>query len=191
MAGTTTPNALCANGAQYQTNFNQYVTQCRDTADTRLADQFFSNSKAQYKSIFETLRAQSTDFLLTGDNIMTVSSLSGNSGATVNSRLDELTKKKDIITADIRKYRSLAEAADKTFLDDIMHGPPKKELAPSLQDASLLLFCVGWLFITLTLVAVRWGSYRNGGGGWKNGLFTLAVMLLVTMCLYALLKQVA
>ena len=188
MAANTTPNALCANGAQYQTNFNQYVTQCRNAADTRLADQFFSNSKAKYKTIFETLRAQTTDFLLTGDNLMAVSSLSGNSNTSVNSRLNELSKKKDLLTADIRKYRGLAEAADKTFLDDIMHGPPKKELAPSLQDASLLLFSVGWLFIAITLVAVRWGS---PGGGWKNGLFALAIMLLVTMCVYALLKQVA
>lgn len=188
MSRNTTPNALCANGAQYQTNFNQYITQCRDAADVRLADQFFSNSKAKYKAIFENLRAQSTDFLLVGDNLMTVSNLAGNSTSSVNDRLNDLSKKHDILTAEIRKYRGLAEAADKTFLDDILHGPPKEEIAPSLQDASLLLFSLGWLFITITLVAVRWGS---PGGGWKNGLFTLAIMLLVTMCLYALLKQVA
>ena len=188
MAQTSTPNALCANGAQYQTNFNNYVTQCRSADDTRVANQFFSNSKVNYKSIFETLRAQCTDFILTANNLMSVSSLSGNSTTGVNSRLNELSKKKDLLTTEIQNYRSIAEAADKTFLDDILHGPPKKELAPSLQDASLLLFWLGWLFITITLVAVRLGS---PGGGWKNGLFALAVMLLVTICLYALLKQVA
>lgn len=181
-------DAKCNTGAEYQANFAKYISQCRDAADTRLADQFFSNSKAKFQKVFQDLRDQYTDLMLTGDNLNTIGSLSGNSLVGVNKRLNELTKKKDLLDDEIRKYRGLAEAADKTFLDDIMHGSPKEELAPSLQDASLLVFWVGWLFILVTLVMVRWGS---PGGGWKNGLFALAIMLLVTLCLFALLKQVA
>lgn len=181
-------DARCNNGAEYQANFAKYVSDCRDAADTRLATQFFSNSARNIKKTFQDSRDQYTDLIVTGDNMINVANLSGNSLAGVNQRLNELSKKKDLLVAEIQKYRGLAEAADKTFLDDIMHGPPKEELTPSLQDATLMLFWIGWIFISLTLVAVRWGS---PGGGWKNGLFTLAIVLLVTMCLFALLKQVA
>ncbi len=181
-------DAKCTAGAEYRIGFEQYISQCRSAADTRVADQFFSNSKEQLKKTFQDLRDQYTDLMVMGDSMVSIANLSGNSVGGVNTRLNELTKKKDMLQAEANHYKRLADASDKGFLDDIMHGTPKEELAPSLQDASLLLFCVGWLFISITLVLVRWGS---PGGGWRSGLFTLVLMLLVTVCLYGLLKQVA
>ena len=64
----------------------------------------------------------------------------------------------------------------------------KKPFIPNLQDLTLLVFWFGWLFMIVTIVAVRWFS---PGGGWKAGSFTMGLMLLVTMCVYALIVQIA
>jgi len=78
--------------------------------------------------------------------------------------------------------------ADRTFLEDVMNGAPQQQTAPTLQDITLLLFWFGWLTLMILLVYVRWAS---PGGGWKSGVFTLALMVFVTICVYALLIRVA
>lgn len=121
-----------------------------------------------------------------------MNSLVGLAGATTdgaNRQLDTLTKRKDELLAQINQYRIVGGAADKSFLEDIMHDrAPKKEVAPSLQDVTLLLFWFGWLVMAATLVAVRWLS---PDGNWRSAAFTLVILLLVTVCMYAILKQVA
>lgn len=170
------------------TNFNEYVRDCRTFDDKARANNFFSASKEKYKAIFSDFRAQYDDLITTGNQISTLAGLSGATTSEANSQLNDLTKKKDMLLEEIKGYRRISDSAEKSFLEDIMHGRPQKELAPSLQDGVLLLFWFGWLVMSLTLVAVRWGS---PGGGWRAGLFTLLLMLLVTIFLFALLKQVA
>jgi hypothetical protein len=69
-----------------------------------------------------------------------------------------------------------------------MNGNPQEESIPTLQDGALMIFWFGWLVMALTLVAVRWFSPQ---GNWKAGAFTAILLFLVTICVYALLQQVA
>ena len=184
MPGVSDPT--CLTGPTV-TGFNTYVSQCRSTDDTSRGNNFFSQSKDKFKNIFTDFKAQYTDLLHTGDSFSVLAGLSGATTSEANNQLNILSKKKTLLLADINSYRRIGDSSDKTFMEDIMHGRPQKELAPSLQDAVLLLFWFGWLVLSITLVAVRWGS---PGGGWRAGSFTLLIMLLVTLVLFALLKQV-
>jgi len=123
-----------------------------------------------------------------GDAIMTVSNLSGNSLEGVDSRITDLQNKKKELQKTIDTHRRQTNSTDKTFLEDVMNGTPQKQTAPTLQDATLLLFWFGWIVIVITLISVRWFS---PGGSWQAGLITLLLLVLVSACLYSLLVQIA
>jgi hypothetical protein len=179
-------DARCLNPGA--TDFNTYVSVCRTSSDIARANTFFSNSTQVYKDTFQKLRAQFDDLLVTGDASNTMAELAGSTTTQTNTELNSLSKKKDVLMAEIDGYRRQAESADKSFLEDVLHGTPKEELVPTLQDATLLLFWAGYLILAVTLVLVRFGS---PGGGWRAGLVALVIMLLVTLVLFALLRQVA
>lgn len=185
---TNQRNATCLPNTTQTKAFTTYVTQCRTASDTARATNFFSNSTQSYKDIFQSLRAQFDDLIVLGDSVNTLTSASGNTVTGVDTQITEHQKKKDKLLAEIRSLRSQSEAADKSFLEDVMHGTPQQEIAPSLQDAVLLLFWFGWLLMTVTLVGIRWMS---PGGNYKAGLFTFAVLFLITICIYAILQKVA
>ncbi len=181
-------NATCLpNTAQTQT-FQTYVSQCRTAADTARATNFFSNSIAEYKGTFQSLRAQFDDLIMLGDKVNSLTNASGQTVNSVDGQIGDLQKKKDKILAEIQSLRRSSEAADKTFLEDVMHGTPKEEVAPSMQDAVLLLFWFGWTVMIVTLVGIRWMS---PGGNYKSGLFTFAILFLITLCVYAIIQKVA
>lgn len=188
-AGTDARNAKCLVGTSESRTFQQYVTDCRTSQDRTRATNFFSESIQKYKDAFESLRAQFDDLIITGDSMNSLVSLSGATTDGVNKQIDTLTKRKDQLLSEINQYRMAGGAADKSFLEEIMHDrAPKKEVAPSLQDVTLLLFWFGWVVMGVTLVAVR---FMSPDGNWKSAAFSLVILLLVTVCLYAILKQVA
>jgi hypothetical protein len=117
-----------------------------------------------------------------------MATLAGTSTASANTQINELSKKKDYLVSELKAIRARVEAADRGFMDSVMHVPNTKPFIPNLQDLTLLVFWFGWLFMTITIVSVRWFS---PGGNWKAGSFTLGLMLFVTMCVYALIVQVA
>lgn len=185
-AGANTGSAICLVGTSETTSFNNYVNSCRTQADTQRANNFFSESVAKYKESFDHFRAQYDDLIVTGDSINSLMGLTGATADGVNRQIDALTKKKDLVKAEIEELRRRGESADKSFLEDIMHAQPKKEAAPSLQDAVLLLFWFGWAVLMATLIAVQFLT-----NGWRSGLFSSAIIALVTLCLFALLRQLA
>jgi len=185
---TDKQDASCLSGTNETTTFNNYIKKCRTINDTRRSTNFFSESKESIKDTFKTLRAQFDDLLMTGDSVDTMLNLTGSTNGTIEKQIGELTKKKESVLQEIKHYRNISDSADKSFLEDIYNGTPQKELAPSLQDATLLLFWFGWLIFIITLTSVRWFS---PSGTWKSGLFTFFLLVLVTLCMYSLLVQIA
>lgn len=185
---TNQRNATCLPNTNQTKAFQTYVSQCRTASDTARATNFFSNSIQDYKNIFQSLRAQFDDLIVLGNNVNTLTNASGQTVSGIDTQISEHQKKKDKLLAEIQHYRRQSEAADKSFLEDVMHGTPQEEVAPSLQDAVLLLFWFGWTVMIATLVGIRWMS---PGGNYKAGLFTFAVLFLLTVCLYAIIQKVA
>jgi hypothetical protein len=185
---TNKKNAICVNGTREFKAFNDYISKCRSDDDTARSTNFFSSSAGLIQVQFQILRAQLDDLIHTGDSISSIMNLTGNTTKQADSKIISLSKKKEVLLQTLKEKRRIADSADKSFLEDIMHHKPKTELAPSLQDATLLLFWSGWITMVLTLSAVRWFS---PGGTWQAGGVTLLLLLLVTVALYSLLIHIA
>lgn len=185
---TNTRNAMCLPVSSQTRTFNEYVNNCRQIPDQRAALNYFSNAQQTYRDSFQRLRAQAQDLLLMGRNTSDLLNLSGGTVGEANKQINALTQRQDQLRREIAHYQRISESADKSFLEDIMHGAPQKESVPTLQDAALLVFWFGWLIMSVVLVAVRWGS---PGGSLSAAAFTLLLLLIVTLCVYALLRQVA
>jgi hypothetical protein len=177
-------SATCLPNSTESQQFQQYLQKCRTSQDTRIANTFLSSTIEKYITLFDSYRAQFTDLIINTDNLYALTS----NTSSLNDEHTALQKQKDKLKDQITYYRRNAGASDKTFLEDIYKETPQKQLSPSLQDAILLLFWFGWLVMSITLIFVRWTS---PGGGWKAGLFVTMVLVLVTLCIFAILVQVA
>jgi hypothetical protein len=187
MSGTDAKNAKCLAGTAETKNFEQYVTSCRTSDDTRRANNLFSPSIADFNATFEQYRAEFDNLIIAGDSMSAMADLTGGTTGQANQQLNDVTKKKDMLLAEIKATRAQVEALDRGFLDTIMQGTPSLENAPTLQDWSLLLFFFSWSLMGLTLVGIR---YVSEGGGWKPAGFTLILYILVTIFVYSLIQQV-
>jgi hypothetical protein len=185
---TNNQNATCLNGTGETQSFQQYISKCRSAKDTQRANNFFSSSIEEYKSIFEGLRAQFDDLIITGDSMSSLVNLAGATTIKANGQIDALSKRKDVLKSEIHHYRQKEQTSDKNFLEDIMHKTPKKEITSTLQDAVLLLFWFGWIVLCSILIIVR---YTSPGGSITSAAFSFVLVLMVTVCIFALLNAVA
>ena len=183
---TNQRDATCLSGTEDTTKFQSYVRRCRTTEDARTALNFLSASMEKYKDIFQSYRDQFNNLLVSADALAT--STSTGTAATLSKQKESLAKRRDTLKQEIQHYRRISNSAEKAFLEDIYRGTPQKEELPSLQDAALFIFWVGWLIMGVALVGVRWGS---PGGTFMSAVFALLILALTTVCVYALLKQVA
>ena len=184
----STPDGRCVTGTDIPNNFQTYMDVCRSKDVKDVSSNFFEQSTRTIQEQFITVRAQSLDLITTGDSVDAVMNLSGNSGSEVKKRIDTLGKQNRELLQSIDEKRRIADSADKSFIEDIMHKTPRKELAPSIQDGVLLLFWFGWVTMMVTLVVIRWFS---PGGTWKAGLFTFLLLTILTICVYGLLLRIA
>lgn len=183
---TNQRDAICLSGTEDSSKFQSYVQRCRTTDDTRVALNFLSASLDKYKRIFQSYRDQFNNLMLTADSFAT--STGAQTASTLNAQKQSLMKRRDTLKQQTQYYRRLADSAEKNFLEDIYRGTPQKEEIPSLQDVALFTFWLGWLIMGIALVAVRWLS---PGGTFMSAVFALLLLALTTVCVYALLKQVA
>jgi hypothetical protein len=187
--GVETADATCLANSLESNTFNTYITKCRTQADNTRSTHFFSESLNEIKDSFAQQRSHFDNLIHTGNSLHTLGSLSQNTKGGVDTRIRDLTEETKTLNTKLQKYRTISSSSDKSFLEDIMNGKtPQKELTPSLQDVTLLLFWFGWTFIIITLTAVRWFSPQ---GTWKEGLSTLFLLLLITFCLYSILVYIA
>lgn len=179
-------DATCLSGTEDSTKFQSYVRRCRTTEDTRIALNFMTDTLEKYMKVFQNYRDQFNNLIISADAIAV------NTNSETTKKLEDQKKalfnRRDKLKEEIAQYRRLSESAEKSFLEDIYRGTPQKEEIPTLQDVALFTFWLGWLIMGLILVAVRWGS---PGGTFMSAVFALLILALTTVCIYALLKQVA
>jgi hypothetical protein len=184
---SNTTNATCLTGSALSQSFTQYVNNCRKGGNQTRVNNFFPVAQ-DFQSNFQKLRSQFDDMIMTGDSMSALANLSGATVSGADQQIRQLEEKKNSVRSEIDKYRRISESADRSFMDTIMEGQPKEQLAPTLQDITLLLFWFGWLVLSVLLVWIRW---KSPGGGFTSGLFTLTLLLVATLCVYALLVNIA
>lgn len=179
-----TKNSKCLSTSSETSQFKTYIDQCKTPSDTAVATTFLSGTIDKYKGLFSTRRAQYDDLIITGNNL---AALNGSTGD-MDSQINKLSKQKAELQHQIEVNRSESSAYDQTFLEDIYNGTPDKKLAPTLQDVSLLLFWFGWLVMSVVLIYVR---TMSPGGTFQSGLFVFVLLLLVTLCVFAIISYAA
>lgn len=187
-------NVACTNPNEVRNQIQRIAGACNDAAAKTRVDQFFiessdpTNSPAnQFKQIFAQLRAQADDLLRMGDAQASVANLAGNSLGGIAKEYKQLEKRKATLIADVEANQRQSEAANKSFLEDIMHTTPTGEPFPSLQDVALYIFAIGWGLLVFVLVAVRTFSPT---GTWRAGLVTFVFLVVVTGTLYSILYMI-
>jgi hypothetical protein len=187
MSGATnTTNAQCLSTSAETNTFNRYIQSCRTTPDNSRVTNFFGNANQDFKSAFELAKAEYDNLITTGNGTNDLATLSGSTVAQTDSRISALTKKKDLLLAEIKAIKAQGEAADRSFMNEIVNGNPQAGPIPSLQDMALLLFWFAWLVMIVTLLGVRWSS-----AGFTGAVSTFIILFLVTIVVYAILQQVA
>lgn len=186
---TSDTNSICLTNAQLGSNtFPQYVQTCLKDGDLARVNTIFKSLESQFIDAWRESRAEFGNLLNTYIGINTFKKNTNSSTEDANATLTTLTKKKDQLEEELKRYKSEAEAKNQSFLDSILQGTPKETLTPTLQDATLMLFWFGFILLGVTLIFVRWFS---PGGNWKSGLFASILLILITLCIYAVLQQVA
>jgi hypothetical protein len=184
-----TENATCLNGQNVgNMTFETYVNTCLKDGDRTKLNTLFNEFGDKIGLTYNAAWREFSALMATYDGINTFKTNTNSTTTDADATLVTLNKKKEELKEELKRYRSEAEAKNQSFLDSILQGTPKETLTPTLQDATLLLFWFGWILLGVTLIFVRWFS---PGGGWKSGLFATLLLLLVTLCLYAVLQKVA
>jgi hypothetical protein len=187
---TAQENAKCLGDVSIgDQTFGQFVNTClqSNNNNTRL-NTIFKSLESQFIDAWVQSRAEFGNLMNTYKGINTFKQNTNSTTTDADATITTLTKKKEDLSEELKRYKSEADAKNQSFLDSILQGTPKETLSPTLQDATLLLFWFGWILLGVALIFVRWMS---PGGGWKSGLFATLLLLLVTLCLYAVLQQVA
>jgi hypothetical protein len=182
----TSPSATCLAGDASSVAFQQYIKSCRNNInknDDAIANNFLSEAIDKYKNIFDSYRAQYTDLMIATENVQSTTQ----NVSSLSEQLNNLQKQKQKLIEEIKHYKMEAGAADRMFLEDAYNGTPKEKTAPTLQDFALLLFWFSWLVMSVVLIAIRCMS----PGGWQAGLFVFVILLLVTLCVFAIINYAA
>ena len=128
------------------------IDKCTSSEELTRNNQFVS-STLNLKQDISALQANITDSLMTGDS-MFGSMGNGTITKQVDMRNEDLKKKKDALSATIRKNEAIIERSSRDFSDvkDTVPEPQKKRILHVLEDYTLALLVFSYLFMSLSVV---------------------------------------
>ena len=126
------------------------IDKCTSSEELTRNNQVVS-STLNLKQDISALQANITDSLMTGDS-MFGSMGNGTITKQVDMRNDELKQKKDALSATIRKNEAVIERSSRDFSDvkDTVPEPQKKRILHVLEDYTLALLVLSYLFMILS-----------------------------------------
>lgn len=126
------------------------IDKCTSSEEFTRNNQVVS-STLNLKQDISALQANITDSLMTGDS-MFGSMGNGTITKQVDMRNDELKQKKDALSATIRKNEAVIERSSRDFSDvkDTVPEPQKKRILHVLEDYTLALLVLSYLFMILS-----------------------------------------
>lgn len=186
-------NAQCTGAGTFKTGFDGYIASCVQSGDINALKNLFNGLNLQTSdrrnsndtTNKEVLDASYTEAIALGDRL---NDMVGNTTGT-DAQMKRLRDEKERLAKELRDLTQEAQSADRTFLDTLIEkDEPKYETFPSLQDASLAIFWIGWLVVGIVLVL---GKFRGVDGSTRTGMIVFMLFILVTILVYGLLKKVA
>lgn len=186
-------DAQCTGAGAYKTGFDGYVQSCITTGDITALKNLFNGLNLQTSdkrnqndtTNKEVLDSAYTEAIALGDRL---NDIAGNTTGN-DAQMKKLQEEKERLSRELRNLTQEAQSADRTFLDTLIEkDEPKYETFPSLQDASLAIFWIGWLVVGIVLVL---GKFLGPEGSVRTGMIVFMLFILVSVLVYGLLKKVA
>lgn len=186
-------NAQCTGAGTFKTGFDGYINNCLKTQDIQSLKNLFdglnlySSDKRNELDLTnkEILDNSYTEAIKLGDTLYDI----GYGKAGSSSQRQLLVKEKQELAATFQTLNQQAQSADRTFLDTLIEKEqPQYETFPSLQDASLAIFWIGWLIMGVVLVL---GKFIGIDGSTRTGVIVFVLYILVSVLVYGILKKVA
>jgi hypothetical protein len=128
------------------------IDKCTSSEELARNNQVVSNT-LNMKQDISALQANITDSLMMGDS-MFGSMGNGTVMKQVDMRNEELQKKKDALSTSIKKNEAIIERSSRDFSDvkDTVPEPQKKRILHVLEDYTLALLVLSYLFMSLSVV---------------------------------------
>jgi hypothetical protein len=179
-------NSQCTANGAFQTGFSQFITNCASPADDSAMNNIIKPS--DITEIITREKAIEQDLLTSLTGIRDLRSLGGVNGADLVGKVTDLNSQIEKLEKEKSDNESKTDVQNQIFLQTVTDAPKKSTSLANLNDVALGIF-FGSIFIFTIIINIVQATKVNGSI--TMGLYTLIGMIVVTIIVYALVKQVA
>jgi hypothetical protein len=184
-------NATCLPGTgvgstSLNQSFQEFLKTCASPEDMSRMENLITFQSI--KEIFEQERSNADDLIRSLQNLRTLKN-------TAKLKIEELATKHSGIDNDIEVLKEKiafteqqVDAANEQFMETITEAPTKSHSLANFQDLALGVFFTSLFILTILFTIVQW---MRPDGGFMTALMTFGGMVLLSLIVYALLKEVA
>lgn len=179
-------NSQCTASGAFQQGFSQFISACASTADQTAMNNVISSS--DINDIITHERAIQQDLLTSLTGLRDLKNLGGANAVGQVASAANIEEQIANINQKIQDNDNQIEIQNQIFLQSITKAPKNTSRLANLNDISLGIF-FGSIFILIILLTVIQGTKVNGS--LKMAIFTLLGGIVITIIIYALVKEVA
>ena len=179
-------NSQCTASGAFQQGFSQFITNCVSSDDLSAINNVIRPT--DINDIITTEKSIQDDLLTSLQGIKDLRSLGGLNAADQVSSAADIASQIAGINKKIQDNENETEVQNQIFLQSVTNAPKKTSRLSNLNDISLGVF-FGSIFILLIVLTVIQGTKINGS--LTLAIYTLIGGIIVTIIIYALVKEVA
>jgi len=179
-------NSQCTANGAFQTGFSQFITTCTSPADQSTMNNIIKSS--DIINIITHEKAMQDDLITSLSGIRDLRSLGGVNSADLVGKVTELNSQIAKLEQQKADNESQTDVQNQIFLQTITDAPKKTSRLANLNDVALGVF-FGSIFIFTIIITIVQAT--KVGGSLTIAFYTFIGMIVMTIIVYALVKEVA
>ena len=178
--------AECTASGSFRTNFDNFINQCASQSDTSSINNIINPS--DITELIENEKSIEDDLLTSLQGIKDLRTQGGVSTGNLRNQITSLQSRIESIKAQIKENEDKAEVQNQIFLQSVSSSPKKTSKLGNLNDLALGIFFTSIFIFIITITIVQ---ITKINGSLTYGLYTFISMIIITLVIYALIKEVA
>ena len=179
-------NSQCTANGAFQTGFSQFITTCASPADDSAMNNIIKPS--DITEIITREKAIEQDLITSLTGIKDLRSLGGVSGADLVGKVSNLNSQIAKLEQEKADNENQTDVQNQIFLQTVADAPKKTSKLANLNDIALGIF-FGSIFIFTIIITIVQAT--KVGGSLTIAFYTFIGMIVMTIIVYALVKEVA
>ena len=179
-------NSQCTANGAFQQGFSQFITTCASSADQSAMNNIIKPN--DITDIITHEKSMQDDLITSLTGIKDLRSLGGVNSSDLIGKVNELNSQITKLEQQKADNESKTDVQNQIFLQTITDAPKKTSSLANLNDVALGIF-FGSIFIFTIIITLVQATKVNGS--LKLALYTLIGMIIMTIIVYALVKEVA